>query len=61
MKKLPAIAIAVPTAAYIRILALQPGATGNVLKSINVISEYDESFCRKGLGNRFFSKSGFSG
>jgi hypothetical protein len=23
------------------------GATGNVRKSINVVSEYDKSFCRK--------------
>jgi hypothetical protein len=30
-------------------------------KSINVVSEYDKSFCRKGPENRFFSKSGFSG
>jgi hypothetical protein len=40
---------------------LQPGATGNVRKSIDVISEYDESFFRKGPGNRLFSKAGFPG
>jgi hypothetical protein len=37
------------------------GATGNVRKSINVISEYDERFCRKGPEDRLFSKSGVSG
>jgi hypothetical protein len=40
---------------------LQPGAPGNLLTSINVISEYDKSFCRKGPENRVFSKNGFSG
>jgi hypothetical protein len=40
---------------------LQPGATGNVRVSLNVISAYDKSFCRKGPENRLFSKSGFSG
>jgi hypothetical protein len=41
---------------------LQPGATGNVRKSINVISEYDKSFFRKGPENLlFFQKVGFPG
>jgi hypothetical protein len=35
---------------------LQSGATGNVRKSINVISEYDKSFFRKGPEHRLFSK-----
>jgi hypothetical protein len=40
---------------------LQPCATGNAGKNINVISEYDKIFCRKGPENRLFLKSGVSG
>ena len=35
---------------------LQPGATGNVPNSINVISEYGKRFCRKGPGKPAFFK-----
>ena len=38
---------------------LQPGATDNVRKSNNVISEYDKRFCRKGPENRLFQKRVF--
>ena len=40
---------------------LQPGATGNVRKSVNVISDYEKRFFRKGPGNRLFSETGYSG
>jgi hypothetical protein len=40
---------------------LQSGAAAHGRKSANIISEYVRSFCRKGPGNRLFSKIGFSG
>jgi hypothetical protein len=40
---------------------LQPGATGNVRKGINVISEYDKSFSGKVRETGFFQKPGFPG
>jgi hypothetical protein len=40
---------------------LQPGATGNVRNSINVISEYDKVFAGKVRKTGFFQKAGFPG